>query len=49
MTDFTQFYINGEWVAPLEPRPYDVMNPATEEPAAQISLGSARDVDRAVE
>ena len=48
MTDFTQFYINGEWVAPIEPRPYDVINPATEEPAAQINLGSARDVDRAV-
>jgi aldehyde dehydrogenase (NAD+) len=48
MTDFTKFYINGEWVAPIEPRSYDVINPATEEPAAQISLGSARDLDRAV-
>jgi aldehyde dehydrogenase (NAD+) len=48
MTDFTRFYINGEWVAPLEPKPFDVINPATEEPVAQISLGSARDVDRAV-
>lgn len=48
MTDFTKFYINGEWVAPAEPRPFDVINPATEEPTAQINLGSARDVDRAV-
>ncbi|HEX6841373.1 MAG TPA: aldehyde dehydrogenase family protein [Stellaceae bacterium] len=48
MTDFTRFYINGEWVAPLAPKPFDVINPATEEPAAQISLGSAADVDRAV-
>jgi aldehyde dehydrogenase (NAD+) len=48
MTDFTRFYINGEWVAPLQPRPFDVINPATEEPVAQISLGSAGDVDRAV-
>jgi len=48
MTDFTRFYINGEWVAPLEPKPFDVINPATEEPVAQISLGSAQDVDRAV-
>lgn len=47
MTDFTRFYINGEWVAPLEPKPFDVINPATEEPVAQISLGSAGDVDRA--
>ena len=48
MTDFTKFYINGEWVAPLQPRPFDVINPATEEPVAQISLGGAGDVDRAV-
>ncbi len=48
MSDFTKFYINGEWVAPLDPRPFDVINPATEEPVARISLGGARDVDRAV-
>src|SRR5260221_9360926 len=48
MTDFTRFYIDGEWVAPLEPGPFDVINPATEERVAQISLGSAGDVDRAV-
>jgi aldehyde dehydrogenase (NAD+) len=48
MSDFTKFYINGEWVAPLESHPFDVINPATEEPVAQISLGSAADVDRAV-
>jgi aldehyde dehydrogenase (NAD+) len=48
MTDFGKFYINGEWVEPIEPRPYDVINPATEEPAARINLGSARDLDRAV-
>jgi aldehyde dehydrogenase (NAD+) len=48
MSDFTKFYINGEWVAPIEARPFDVINPATEEPVARISLGSARDVDRAV-
>jgi aldehyde dehydrogenase (NAD+) len=48
MTDFTKFYINGEWVAPLAPKPFDVINPATEEAVAQISLGGAGDVDRAV-
>jgi aldehyde dehydrogenase (NAD+) len=48
MSDFTKFYINGEWVEPIEARPFDVINPATEEPVATISLGSARDVDRAV-
>ena len=48
MTDFTRFYIDGEWVAPVEPRVLAVINPATEENVAEISLGSARDVERAV-
>src|SRR5262249_59109027 len=43
-----KFYIDGEWVEPATPQLYDVINPATEEPAGQISLGSAADVDRAV-
>jgi aldehyde dehydrogenase (NAD+) len=43
-----QFYIDGAWVDPLEPRTLDVINPATEETVATISLGSAKDVDRAV-
>jgi len=43
-----KFYIDGEWVEPVEPRLCDVINPATEEVVAQISLGSAQDVDRAV-
>jgi aldehyde dehydrogenase (NAD+) len=45
---FTQFYIDGRWVDPVEPRPLEVINPATEEPVGRISLGSAADVDRAV-
>jgi aldehyde dehydrogenase (NAD+) len=44
----TKFYIDGEWVEPAVPNLFDVINPATEEVAGQISLGSARDVDRAV-
>jgi aldehyde dehydrogenase (NAD+) len=48
MSDFSKFYIDGTWVAPQSPRPFDVINPATEEPVAQINLGSAADVDRAV-
>ncbi|MCC7039835.1 MAG: aldehyde dehydrogenase family protein [Burkholderiales bacterium] len=43
-----QFYIDGAWVDPVEPRTLDVVNPATEEAIARISLGSAADVDRAV-
>jgi len=43
-----KFYIDGEWVAPAVPNLFDVINPATEEVAGQISLGSKADVDRAV-
>lgn len=43
-----QFYIDGQWVDPAKPEALDVINPATEQPVATISLGSAEDVDRAV-
>ncbi len=48
MSNNLNFYIDGAWVAPAVPKSIDVINPATEEPCAQISLGSAQDVDRAV-
>jgi aldehyde dehydrogenase (NAD+) len=43
-----KFYIDGAWVDPVARRALDVINPATEQPVAQISLGGAADVDRAV-
>src|SRR6202451_2044383 len=48
MKDPRQFYIDGKWVAPTQPRDFPVINPATEEQIATISLGSAADVDTAV-
>ena len=42
-----QFYINGQWVDPVERRTLEVINPATEQPIATIALGSAADVDKA--
>ncbi|WP_459674942.1 aldehyde dehydrogenase family protein [Acidisoma sp. 7E03] len=48
MTDYTTFYIDGAFVAPAESRPLGVVNPATEEVFATISLGTTADVDRAV-
>lgn len=48
MQDFLKFYINGEWVSPDTPSTFDVINPATEEAFAQISMGSKADVDKAV-
>ncbi len=47
MQNFEQFYINGQWVDPVERRTLEVINPATEQPIATISLGSAADVDAA--
>jgi aldehyde dehydrogenase (NAD+) len=48
MPDSREFYIDGQWVKPRKPRDFPVQNPATEEPIATISLGSAADVDDAV-
>jgi aldehyde dehydrogenase (NAD+) len=48
MSHEMQFYIDGEWVDPIVPHPFDVIDPSTEEAYAKISLGSKADVDRAV-
>ncbi len=48
MGNNTKFYIDGAWVEPLTPHLFEVINPATEDVAGQISLGSSADVDRAV-
>lgn len=48
MLDKRKFYINGQWVDPLQPNDLEVLNPATEKPIAVISMGTAADVDRAV-
>jgi aldehyde dehydrogenase (NAD+) len=48
MKDALQFYIDGKWVEPVQAHDFPVINPATEEQIATISLGSAADVDKAV-
>jgi aldehyde dehydrogenase (NAD+) len=48
MRDCRQFYISGEWLDPVEAHDFQVTNPTTEENFAVISLGTAKDVDRAV-
>jgi aldehyde dehydrogenase (NAD+) len=45
--DSLKFYIDGAWVDPAAPSTLGVVNPATEETFALISLGSPQDVDRA--
>tara|TARA_Y100001935_G_scaffold216124_1_gene187767 strand:+ start:472 stop:1902 length:1431 start_codon:yes stop_codon:yes gene_type:complete len=44
----TNFYINGEWVAPTTSELLDVINPATEQPIGQIAMGGVEDVNKAV-
>jgi aldehyde dehydrogenase (NAD+) len=46
--DNRQFYIDGTWVDPVEPKEFRVINPATETLAGTISMGGPKDVDRAV-
>ncbi len=48
MQERLQFYIDGKWVDPVTPATLDVINPATEEAFARISLGCKADVDKAV-
>jgi len=49
MREYLKFYIDGQWVEPVgQARVLDVINPANEEVAGHISLGSEDDVDRAV-
>ncbi len=45
MRDYLKFYIDGAWVDPITPKTLDVINPANEEVAGRISMGSAADVD----
>lgn len=48
MKDCRKFYIDGKLVDPTGACDFAVINPATEEPIATISLGGIADVDRAV-
>ena len=48
MLDKRQFYIDGKWVNPAKANDMDVINPATEEACAVISLGGQADTDAAV-
>ncbi|WP_333828590.1 aldehyde dehydrogenase family protein [Pararhodobacter sp.] len=48
MLEKREFYINGAWVAPLDGKDFDVIDPSTEEVCAVISLGGKADTDAAV-
>ncbi len=48
MLEKRNFYINGEWVAPINSKDIEVINPATEKSCAVISLAGKKDVNNAV-
>ena len=48
MLEHRNFYIGGQWVAPAHANDRAVIDPATEEPCAVISLGGQADTDAAV-
>ncbi|KAB7614332.1 aldehyde dehydrogenase family protein [Amylibacter sp. SFDW26] len=48
MLDKRDFYINGAWVKPAKANDLNVINPATEEACAVISLGDQSDTDATV-
>ena len=48
MLDKKNFYINGAWVKPNSEEEIKVIDPATEENCAVITLGNKADVDLAV-
>lgn len=48
MNRYLQHYIGGEWVDSTGTETKQVINPATEQPVSEVTLGSAADVDKAV-
>lgn len=48
MREYLKFYIDGQWVEPVELNVIDVENPANEQVSGKIALGAAADVDHAV-
>ena len=45
MENKKNFYIDGKWVASKSKQEINVINPATEENCAVISLGNKKDID----
>ncbi|MEO7688699.1 MAG: aldehyde dehydrogenase family protein [Sphingomonas sp.] len=48
MKSYLKHYIDGAWVESEGGKRHEVIDPATEQPCTEITLGSAADVDKAV-
>jgi aldehyde dehydrogenase (NAD+) len=49
MKHYPHLYIDGQWTDPIEPRELELIDPTREEAFARVALGTAADVDRAVD
>src|SRR6478672_6643722 len=49
MREYLKFYIDGQWIDPVEPKTLDIDNPTTEAVSGKIAIGTAADVDKAVQ
>ena len=49
MRNYTQQYINGEWIDSDSNETIEVINPATEEVIGKVAKGNSNDVEKAVE
>jgi aldehyde dehydrogenase (NAD+) len=48
MDKYLKFYIDGAWVDPIGGQRLAVIDPATEQPFAEIAMGTAADAERAI-
>lgn len=48
MLEKRDFYINGQWVSPIDGTDHNVIDPSTEDPMAVISLGGKADAEAAI-
>ena len=48
MKNYDKSYIDGAWVSPVSPVPFELVNPATENVFATVQLAGAHEVDLAV-
>ncbi len=48
MREYLKFYIDGQWVDPVELKSLDVDNPTTEQVSGKIAIGTTADVGKAV-
>lgn len=46
MRNYTQQYINGEWIDSESNETIDVINPATEEVIGKVAKGNEKDVEK---